>query len=225
MIVMVIYLIVSSLMGVNFTYNGNTYYPRYNGTVRINVAEKIGNFKSKIVINTENSNLSTGEYTLVMESFGSSDGIYYGTSSSDRLETKFNIIDTIYGLKINTTDKLMFIDKNTGNNLNNTNAYVFNINYSSGLSNPNIRVKLYRRDYSSVYSNEYNLVNLTDYVSNNLNSSSNEYEYYLSNNPVDGLNLTLYFKDNLLSGTYKIGFSLYDGNNYIGEVYKYVIIK
>ncbi len=30
----------SSLMGVNFTYNGNTYYPRYNGTVRINVAEK-----------------------------------------------------------------------------------------------------------------------------------------------------------------------------------------
>ena len=40
-------------MGVNFTYNGNTYYPRYNGTVRINVAEKIGNFKSKIVINTE----------------------------------------------------------------------------------------------------------------------------------------------------------------------------
>ena len=119
----------------------------------------------------------------------------------------------------------MFIDKNTGNNLNNTNAYVFNINYSSGLSNPNIRVKLYRRDYSSVYSNEYNLVNLTDYVSNNLNSSSNEYEYYLSNNPVDGLNLTLYFKDNLLSGTYKIGFSLYDDNNYIGEVYKYVIIK
>lgn len=215
----------SSLMGVNFTYNGNTYYPRYNGTVRINVAEKIGNFKSKIVINTENSNLSTGEYTLVMESFGSSDGIYYGTSSSDRLETKFNIIDTIYGLKINTTDKLMFIDKNTGNNLNNTNAYVFNINYSSGLSNPNIRVKLYRRDYSSVYSNEYNLVNLTDYVSNNLNSSSNEYEYYLSNNPVDGLNLALYFKDNLLSGTYKIGFSLYDDNNYIGEVYKYVIIK
>ena len=215
----------SSLMGVNFTYGGNTYYPRYNGTVRINIAEKIGNFKSKLVINTENSNLATGEYTLVMESFGSSDGIYYSNSSSSKLEVKFNVIDTIYGLKINTTDKLMFIDKATGNNLNNTNAYVFNINYSSGLNNPNIRIKLYRRDYSSVYSNKYNTVDLKDYISNNLTSSSNEYEYYLSNNPVNDLNLALYFKDNLLSGTYKIGFALYDDNNYIGEVYKYVIIR
>lgn len=214
----------SSLMGVNFTYNGNTYYPRYNGTTRINIAERLGNIRSKIVINTENSNLSTGEYTLVIESFGSPDGIYYN-NTTDKMEVKFNIIDTIYGLKITNTDKFMFIDKDSGKNLNDTNAYVFTMNYSSGLNNPNVRIKLYRRDYSSVYSNEYNLVNLLDYVSDNFNSSSNEYEYYLTDNPINNLSLSMHFKDNLLSGTYRLGFNLYDNNQYIGEVYKYFIIR
>ena len=37
--------------------------------------------------------------------------------------------------------------------------------------------------------------------------------------------LDLYFKENLLSGTYKLIVSLYDGENYIGEVYQYIIIK
>lgn len=214
----------SSLMGMTFTYNGNTYYPRYNGTVRINIAEKLGNIRSKIVIDTQNSNLSTGEYTLVIESFGSSDGIYYN-GTTDKMEIKFNIIDTIYGLKITNSDKFMFIDKDSGKNLNNTNAYVFTMNYSSGLNNPNVRLKLYRRDYSSVYSNQYNLVDLRDYISDNLDGSSNEYEYYLSNNPVDNLPVSMHFKDNLLSGTYRFGFNLYDNNEYIGEVYKYFIIR
>lgn len=104
----------SSLMGVNYTYNGNTYYPRYDGTIRINITEKIANVRSKITINTENSNLSSGEYTLLIESFGSADGIYYGLNSSDQLELKFTVIDNIYGLKVSASDKMVFIDKNTG---------------------------------------------------------------------------------------------------------------
>ena len=35
----------------------------------------------------------------------------------------------------------------------------------------------------------------------------------------------LYFKDNLKTGTYKLVFSLYDGNVYVGDIYKYIIIK
>ena len=214
----------SSLMGVTFNYNGNTYYPRYNGTVRICIADKLSNMSSKIVIDTANSNLSTGMYTLVISSFGSSDGIYYSGNDS-KIEIKFNIIDTLYGLKITNSDKFMFIDKDSGNNLNNTNAYVFTMNYSSLLDNPNVRVRLYRRDYSSIYSRDYNLVDLRDYISDNIDSSSNEYEYYISNNPVDNLSVSMHFKENLLSGTYRFGFSLYDNNEYIGEVYKYFIIR
>lgn len=215
----------SSLMGVNYTYNGNTYYPRYDGTIRINITEKIANVRSKITINTENSNLSSGEYTLLIESFGSADGIYYGLNSSDQLELKFTVIDNIYGLKVSASDKMVFIDKNTGFTLNNNNSYVYKVEYTSGLSNPNTRIKLLRRDYSTIYTNTYNEVDLKDYVTNTLDTTNNEKEYLLTNNPTKESDHFLYFKDNLLDGTYKLVVSLYDNNTLIGEVYQYIIIK
>ena len=36
---------------------------------------------------------------------------------------------------------------------------------------------------------------------------------------------SLTLKENLISGTYKLVYKLYDGNNYIGEDYEYIIIK
>ena len=215
----------SSLMGVNYTYNGNTYYPRYDGTIRINITEKIANVRSKITINTENSNLSSGEYTLLIESFGSADGIYYGLNSSDQLELKFTVIDNIYGLKVSASDKMVFIDKNTGFTLNDNNSYVYKVEYTSGLSNPNTRIKLLRRDYSAIYTDVYNEVDLKNYVTNILDNTNNPNEYLLTNNPSSESSYFLYFKDNLLDGTYKLVVSLYDNNNFIGEVYQYIIIK
>ena len=215
----------SSLMGVNYTFNGNTYYPRYDGTVRINITEKVANARSKITINTENSNLSSGEYTILIESFGSADGIYYGLTSSDQLELKFNVIDNIYGLKVSAGDKMTFINKDTGHTLNKNNSYEYTVEHVSGLANPNTRIKLLRRDYSAIYTSVYNEVDLKDYVTNTLDSTINDKEYILSRNPSDETTYFLYFKDNLLDGTYKLVVSLYDNNNYIGEVYKYIIIK
>ena len=63
------------LFGINFEYNGNKYFPSGDGTTRIKIADKIANAKSKIKINTEKSKLSSGEYTILIESFGSYDGI------------------------------------------------------------------------------------------------------------------------------------------------------
>ena len=93
------------------------------------------------------------------------------------------------------------------------------------LDNPNTRIKLLRRDYSSIYNSIYNEVNLSDYVTNTLNSSGNANEYYLSTSPTTTATYFLYFKENLISGTYKLVISLYDGDNYIGEIYQYIIIK
>lgn len=214
----------SSLMGINYTINGNTYYPRYDGTTRINITEKVANVRTKLTINTENSNLSSGEYTLLIESFGSADGIYYGLNSSDQLEIKLNIIDNIYGLKVTTEDEMIFIDKETGFTLNQNNNYVYNVEYIGGLSNPNTRIKLLRRDYNTIYTDTYNEVNLEEYVTNVLEKSSDS-EYYLSKNPSNAATYFLYFKDNLPDGTYKLVILLYDNDNYIGEVYKYMIIN
>lgn len=215
----------SSLMGINFAYNGNIYYPRNDGTIRINLAERIANVSSKIIINTENSTLSTGKYKLVIESFGSPDGIYYGLTSSDKLELDLNIIDTIYGLSVDMKDSMIIIDKTSGLNKNKNNNLIFDLNYSSELENPNVRVKLYRRNYDAIYTDVYDGVDLKNYITNDLVSIENNFEYILTDNPVDKATYFWYLKDNLVSGTYKIVYSLYDNNNFIGDIYKYIVIK
>ena len=47
----------------------------------------------------------------------------------------------------------------------------------------------------------------------------------LFNTPEASMNTTLYLKNNLTSGTYKIVISLYDNDTYIGDVHKYIIVK
>ena len=84
---------------------------------------------------------------------------------------------------------------------------------------------LYRRDYSSIYSNNYELVNLKDYITNDYQVTNNENEYLLTSNPVDNTEIFMYLKDKLTTGTYKMTFSLYDGNSYIGKVEQTLIIK
>ena len=120
---------------------------------------------------------------------------------------------------------MVFIDKNTGFTLNDNNSYVYKVEYTSGLSNPNTRIKLLRRDYSAIYTDVYNEVDLKNYVTNILDNTNNPNEYLLTNNPSSESSYFLYFKDNLLDGTYKLVVSLYDNNNFIGEVYQYIIIK
>lgn len=152
-------------------------------------------------------------------------GIYYGLVSSDYAETTITIINSKYGLKVSTDNNSKIVKKDTGFTLNNSNSFVTNIQYSSGLTNPNIAVSLYRRNYDTIYSQNYDLVDLADYVTTALTNTSREKEYFVSNNPTATSLYFLNLGENLMTGTYKIVFKLYDENNYIGEAYEYVIIK
>ena len=213
------------LLGANFTYQGNTYYPRYDGTTRIKISDKVANARSKITFNTGTSKLSTGEYTIKIESFGSYDGIYYGPTTTNQMLLKLNIIASPYGLSITTADKMMFVNKDTGFTLNDNNLYAYKINYISELNSPNLHLKLERRDYTSVYSNIYNEVDLLDYVTDNFQKIGETNEYILTTNPVSNITYSLHFKENLMTGTYRLVVSLYDDTNYIGDVYHYIIIR
>lgn len=216
-----------SLLGVNFTLNGVKYYPRIDGTVRICTAEKVSNVLSKIKVDTANNTvLATGDYTIKVESFGSPDGIYYGIESSDTAEVKITIVESTFGLKVTTIDQEKIINKDTGRNENGTTNVTVNIEYSSGLDNPNITLSLYRRDYSSIYSQVYELVDLAQYVNIVPSGTKNENEYIISQEPSAVMKHSLSMKgEGLTSGTYKIVIKLYDGDEYIGEAYDYLIIK
>ena len=216
----------ASLFGVSFTYNGSTYYPRVDGTVRFNIAPRVTNVAAKIKINTKNSTLASGNYKILIESFGSSDGIYYGLNASSSTSVNLKVINNIFGMSATMSEKSAIIDAKTGNNLSGTNKVDFTINYDSGLENPNIHISLYRRKYDNVYDMDYDLVDLADYLTSNGFSSSNVLkEYICVSNPDEVNSVSIRFKENLPTGTYKVVFSLYDGNSYIGNIYKYIIIE
>lgn len=216
-----------SLMGVTFKYNNVTYYPQMDGIIRINVAPRVANVSSKIEVSTKNSNLSSGNYKVKVESFGSPDGIYFGLISSDEQILNLSVLNKIYGLDVTLPAGSVIIDKDTGFSSLGSNTLVFNIRYSSGLTSPNIRMSLQRRMYDEIYSSNYEVVDLMDYISTSLTSIGDptKKEYLITNTPIANENKFIVLKNNLMSGTYRAVFSIYDGNNYIGEVYTYVIIK
>ena len=108
------------------------------------------------------------------------------------------IVNTNYGYKVELDDNSVLIDKETGLTKNNTNALNFKIDYSGYFENPKITVALYRRKYDNVYSYEYELVNLRDYVTNSLTTSVNENEYLVTNSLQATQNFTLNLKNTLI---------------------------
>ncbi len=214
-----------SILGISYTIGQNTYYPRFDGTVRINVAERIANVNTNIIINTEGSNLASGNYTLLIESFASPDGIYYGLQSLDQKTIPFEVKNTLYGLKVTADNSQLLINKETGITEDGTNAIAFNLEYSSGLLNPNLRISLHRREYDEVYQDTYTLVDFKDFFTNDFVTTNREKFYMLFDTPQSVMSTVFYLKDNLTSGTYRVQFSLFDNDTYIGEVHKYIIIK
>jgi hypothetical protein len=171
----------ASLLGTYFEItdqDGNVekYYPRTDGTTRIKVAEKVSNSKSSITIKTENSSLQSGKYTILLESFASADGVYFGIESSDSDTVTLDIVDNSVGLNSSLPSEQVIIDKDTGYTLDESTGYIsnennklnINLEYSSGLTDPYIAVSLYRRDYNNPYDRTYNYVDLSDYVQETL---------------------------------------------------------
>lgn len=215
----------ASLLGVNFVYDGVIYYPRVDGTARFNIAESIANVSSLITINTANSNLASGSYSILVETFGSSDGIYYGLTPSSSVSVDLEIINANYGLSVDLLDSDVLIDKDSGKSLDGNNSLDFTINYNSVISNPSIRLALFRRTYSDVYEYDYELVDLKNLIDTEFESTSNEFEYMLTDRPSSVFRAVIDTKDNLVTGTYKLEFRLYDNDSYVGSDYKYFIVQ
>ena len=215
-----------SLLGVNFELDGKLYYPRIDGTTRINIAEKVTDVLAKIKMNTQNNTtLATGDYKIKIESFGSSDGIYYGLTASDQIALDVRIINSSYGLKVTTDDECKIVNKDTSLNKRGNDTLVSKIEYSSGLANPNIRVALYRRDYSEIYSQKYELVDLREFIRDYIIETTTKKEYLVTSAPNSEINFQAKMKENLKSGTYKLVFKLYDDDAFVGEAYDYIVIK
>ena len=214
------------LMGISFTLDGETYYPRSDGTLRIKVADRVANAYSNIRINTENSSLASGLYTIRVEGFYSSDGIYFGTTANSTDTVTFRLMNELYGLKATIPENELIFDNVTGRNTNKTNELNVTLDYSGAIIDPNIKVALYRRSYTDIYEMDYSVVDITDYVSNELEEYGTNSKIYDLIDEVQSVNTyKFYMKNSLVTGTYKLEFRLYDGTSYVGSITRYIIIK
>ena len=93
------------------------------------------------------------------------------------------------------------------------------------LDNPNIRLSMYRREYNQIYDTNYELVDLQDYVRFSMTETDNQYEYMLIADPRANNQMELAIGTNLMTGTYRLVFKLYDDDTLIGDITKYIIIK
>lgn len=215
----------TSLMGLSFILDGFRYFPSIDGSTRIKIADRVGNITQNFVMDMANATLPTGRYILQIEAFSSPDGIYYGETTSGIATIPITVINELYGLNATIDDNSSIIDAETGFNQKGEAALEYVIDYHSGLENPNIRLQMFRREYTSTFSTDFELVDLQDYISANLSSTSNEKEYLILSDPEQNNSLILLLKSNLLTGTYRLDFNLYDGNVFIGRVSRYIIIK
>ena len=188
------------LMGISYEINGTTYYPNVNGTARIKVADNVANILSNITVKTEhNKTLTTGDYTIVVDTLASADGEYYEDDIRHHDKKTVNIKNSEYGLKLTISDEDRIIEKGKTSITVNMEKSVANI------TTPTFTVKAYRRDYTEELSTTYNeTINITAQATT---------PTFIVTLPTD-----------IKTGTYKIVVELYDGETYIGEAHDYFIV-
>ena len=223
----------SSLLGVVITVNNHNYYAQTDGTYRVNLAGKVANVHSSMIINTASSNITSGEYTMKIETFASYDGLYSGEIKNEPLYLNLSILNNKFGLLVESDDVAITHDKNDATDANGNKKIDFIITTSSGQDNPNLRVRLERRKYNdtTTYGDldyEFETVDMTDFFVDELDvADANKKLYYVTHDLPENINFSLTLRDDvaLKTGTYRIVFGVYDGDNYIGSVYRYLIIR
>jgi hypothetical protein len=171
----------------------------------------------------------------VVETFGSYDGLYYGDKDVNRIELTLNVLNSRYGLDVTIPDSEVIHEYTNGADENGNNTLDFDIKLKSGLANGNLRVALYRRDYNTEFERTYTLVDLQDYVTDTLTVKDAAKKEYVvrdtiaqtaTDDVMEINDFTLTLKDTQLqTGTYRVVFSIYDNNEFIGNVYQYIIIR
>lgn len=249
--------ITQDLFGTVVSINGVDYYPQTDGTIRIELAGRMTEVLSVINIDFSNSSLEHDKYKLVVETFASYDGLYYGDFVPTYNEYSFELLNNQYGLDVKVDPVQVTHDVDTGLDKNGDLDILFTVDTKNGLANPNLKISLQRRVYDSAYDASYenidfkniasaiyvddNNVNVLDSCfktdSNgkcliyNLSSIGNDFEgnsykvvVQMKNGPTDA-ELNDKYNSDWKSGTYRVVFSMYDGDTLVGEVYEYVIIR
>lgn len=239
------------LAGATFYVDGVGYAPGSNGFVRLKLTDYVVNIIKEIKVDLSNAeHLTSGLYEFRVTAFASADGLYakQGDSITNSTDTfRVNLVNENYGLLSTIDDDKDVIIYSDGKTSGGTDKVEVTLNYFGSYTNPNVKVSLMRRDYTSVNSYSYNDVNMADYFdlssttfsdtsqldavnlfdTSTMTISKNALINHINSSSMGNYKLSFKLKNtaDLPTGTYRLVFTLYNGNKEIGDVYSYLIIK
>ncbi len=215
----------SLLTGTSIMIGNQEYFADADGIFRIRLAGKVSNITNSMIFKTDDM-LPAGNYKFKFSLFASSDGMH--ASANPVVVTKnVTVVATASSIIIKGDDKNKVVDGALSLNEMGSNKNAYTIKYTSTLSNPNIRVSLYKRDITNSDSSEYNEVDLTSLFDVNLNTPNHPQTMYEKTIPLDSspININWTLQNNLTSGSYKLMVKLYDSDTLIDSDYEMIIVK
>ena len=239
------------LAGAVFYIDGLGYAPSANGFVRLKMADFVVDVNKTVKVDLTNAeHLTSGLYEFRVTAFASGDGMYakQGDTVTNSIDSfRVNLVNEHYGLLATIDDDKDVIVYSDGKTSGGTDTIETTVNYFGSYQNPNIKISLKRRDYTTVKSYTYNDVNFADYFDVSLTSFSDTSQLdrtdlfnsstmtikkealvsHVSSADMGIYKLTFKLKQgvDLPTGTYRIMYNLYNGDKVVGDVYTYIIIK
>lgn len=218
----------TQLEDTTITIDNVLYHSDSNGVFRIRLAGKVSNLIKNIRIHIGNA-LPTGTYNMTYKLFASEDGLYSNGSQEINKTFEETLLGNDNAIIVNTQQQNQIIDlsdQDVAKTLN------YTINYHSELADPNVRVSIYKRNTDNSATTEYTEVNMSDIFLNAFVLPSyytyhagTTYEKMITKTPQPTINISYDLKTDVVSGTYKLSFKLYNSNHTVDTVDKYFILK
>ena len=208
------------LKNIAFQIGNENYFMEEDNTVRIlgSSIQNETNKTLKIITYEGNSGLDEGNYYFKIKSFKSSGGYIASDSSVSEITLPVIVSKSNYNKSYNIE---MDLDSKIINKTNATESVNFTLKQEGELSNKKIKVSLYEKAELTAYNQNYNLVDLKNYIFDSFEHSEN-YSYIVS----EDINFTINFNPEKFNNTgYQLIFELYDGDKRIDLVKKYFIVK
>lgn len=206
------------LKNIEFKLGDKTYFPNSDGITRIDLSNiSLDDVNFSIITHESNLDLSEGNYSFVISPYVSYDGVYTTDMNHDSVSYPVVVNEVKsyeYGFNV-LVDDFKILKKEDGNI-----TVDFNVVNSNSLDNPSVRVSLYKKKLLTAYDQTYELIDLKDYVSNELVSVEDSI-YLVSSNKL-GLSIDLTKLEKI---GYELRFELYDGSDKVTTVKKKFIVK
>ena len=216
------------LKNLRFKIGDKDYSPSDDGLVRINLENGINSTNTTLTIITyeDESNLTDGNYSFVINSYLADDGMYTNNYSTDAITIPVsvsNYVEANYNFDVLFDSNYKVINGNVTLDLS---------ILQNGTTNGSIRVSLYKKDQLTAYNQDYTLINLGDYINDNF-TLVKENVYNLIENPKEYNNTLESYNNvkinlnstNLENGGYKLMFELFDGDQRVGVIEKKFIVR